>query len=338
VNEIKVQCLGELEDTFVSVELAEYDARETCVRHEFEAAETWRSGNVDRAGLYAHTSASGLSDSVGFGVNGADTMPVLHQVPNLVAVRQPANAPVVSGSQDDSITHDDGAHMFSIARRAGGNDAGNRHEVLIPRGAFRGCHGCGYTAKPESISSCPYLTGCADRGYLRSVKRRILAALVAPALVLAILGSKPAFSAEPVPNRDQLLTQISALEKPAEQAKLLKQPLDAARKVLSRAEDARAAGDVEHGIEFEALAFDYVTIAKDMLRATELEASLRAAQTELTRTETARRQTEILLEVTVAQRERTKAELMRWRAERDAKNPAVSAKPATHKKGQGAKQ
>jgi hypothetical protein len=170
------------------------------------------------------------------------------------------------------------------------------------------------------------------------VKRRIGAALIAPALGLALFGTKPVFSAEPVPNRDQLLSQISTLEKPDDRAKLLKQHLDSAKNALNRARDARAAGDVEHGIEFEALAFEFVTIAKDMLRAAELELALRAAQTELTRTETTRRQTETLLEATVAQRERTKAELVRWHAERDSKKPAVSSKPETQKKSQGSKQ
>ena len=335
--EIKVHCFGKLKDAFVSVELAEDNAREPRVRYEFEATETRRGGHVDAPRLNTYTGPGRLSDGVGFRVNGAYAMTVLHQVTNLIAVGQTSNAPVISGSQDNSITHDDRTHVFSIAGGTRGNDAGNRHEVLIPRGAFRGCHNCAYTAKPESISSCPHLTGCADRGFFRNVKRRILAALVAPALVLALFGTKPALAAEPVPNRDQLLTQIATLEKPAEQAKLLKQPLDAAKKALNRAQDARAAGDVEHGIEFEALAFDHVTIAKDMLHAAELEAALRAAQVELTRTETSRRQTETLLEATVAQRERTKAELIRWHAERDAKKQAASAKPETQRKSQGAK-
>lgn len=178
-----------------------------------------------------------------------------------------------------------------------------------------------------------------DRGYLHGVKLWInrAALLVAPALAVALLSPKTALSAEPIPNRDQLLSQIAALETPADTAKLVKPPLDAAKSALDRARDARAAGDVQHGIELEALAFDYVTIARDMLHATELEAALRKAQIEFTKTETARRQTETLLEATVAQRERTKAQLMQSRAERESKKPEVSAKSQPKKKDKGAK-
>jgi hypothetical protein len=145
--------------------------------------------------------------------------------------------------------------------------------------------------------------------------------------------------AQSIPTSDQLHAQIVELEKPAGQAAKLKQPLDAAKSALNRARDARAAGDVEHGVELEALAFDHITIARDLLRAIALEASLSKAQTNYTETEKALRQTEILLETTVAQRERAKAELLQSRAERDAKKPAGSVKPeAKHtepKRGKG---
>lgn len=161
--------------------------------------------------------------------------------------------------------------------------------------------------------------------------------VAAPVLALALLVPKPALTAEPVPNREQLLSLITALEKPVEQARLVKQPLDAARHALDRARDARAAGDVAHGIELEALAFDYVTIAKDTLHAAELEAALKKTQTEFTKADTARRQTETLLEATVAQRERTKAELVRWRAEHDSKKTDGSVKAKPQKNGKGGK-
>jgi len=182
-----------------------------------------------------------------------------------------------------------------------------------------------------------HLTGRLDRGYFWGVKRRFRAAVVAPALALALFGAKPALSTEPIPNRDQLLTQIAALEKPDGQTSLIKQPLDAAKNALNRARDARSAGDLEHGIELEALAFDYVTIAKDMLHAAALEAGLRKAQAEFTKSETARRQTETLIEVTVAQRERTKAQLAQIRTERDAKKPEAKVKTESRKNAKGAK-
>lgn len=189
------------------------------------------------------------------------------------------------------------------------------------------------------IPSLGHLTGWRCRGYLPNVKTRFGARLVPLGLALAILvtGSSAAL-AQSAPNGDELLGQIAALEKPANQAALLKQPLDSARAALNRARDARTAGDVEHGLELEALAGDYITIARDVLRATDLETALNKAQTDLTKTETSRRQTETLLEATIAQRERTKALLVQSRTERDAKKPGEGTKTTNGKtKGEGAK-
>jgi hypothetical protein len=166
------------------------------------------------------------------------------------------------------------------------------------------------------------------------VKTRFGAKFARFGLALALVATGSVALAQGAPNGDQLLGQIAVLEKPAHQAALLKQPLDSARAALNRARDARAAGDVEHGIELEALAQDYIAIARDLLRATDLEAALNKAQTDLTKTETSRRQTETLLEATIAQRERTKALLLQSHAERDAKKTGSSAK-ATNSKPKG---
>ncbi len=183
-----------------------------------------------------------------------------------------------------------------------------------------------------------HLTGWRCRGYLPNVKTRFGAKLIPFGLALALVAAGSVALAQSAPNGDELLAQIAVLEKPANQAALLKQPLDSARAALNRARDARTAGDVEHGIELEALAQDYVTIARDVLRATDLEAALNKAQIELTKTETSRRQTETLLEATIAQRERTKALLVQSHAERDAKKAAEGVKATNGKsKGEGAK-
>lgn len=175
------------------------------------------------------------------------------------------------------------------------------------------------------------MTGWRCRGYFRVVKTGFEAAAAGAGLTLALLLTQSATLAQGTANSDQLLAQIATLEKPAAQAALLKQPLDAAKSALKRAGDARAAGDVEHGLELEALALDYITVARDTIRAADLEAALRKAQTEFTKTETACRQTETLLEATVAQRERTKAQLLQARAERDQKKTVPNAKPAPKK-------
>ena len=196
--------------------------------------------------------------------------------------------------------------------------------------------GCPLRCRFERVE-LRYLTGWRCRGFLRSVKTRFAAKVTSLGLVLILLARGSASFAQSAPNSDQLSEQIAGLEKPAAQAALLKQPLDAARSALNRARNARAAGDVEHGLELEALALDYVTIARDLLRATDLEAALRKAQTEYTKTETARHQLETLLEATIAQRERTQAQMLEAHAERDAKKPAARVKPETSKNNKGVK-
>jgi HAMP domain-containing protein len=153
--------------------------------------------------------------------------------------------------------------------------------------------------------------------------------MVSLGLALPILATGSLSLAEAVPSSDQLLEQIALLQKAPAQADLLKQPLESAQSALKRARDARAAGDVEHGIELEGLAQDYVTLAREILHATEIEASLKKVHLELTRIETARHHTETLLEATIAQRERAKAKLSQYHAERDAKkaNPVVTPQP-----------
>ena len=136
--------------------------------------------------------------------------------------------------------------------------------------------------------------------------------------------------AQPVPNSDQIQAQIGELAQQTANAAALKQPLDAARRALVRARDARAAGDVQHGIELEALAVDHVAIARTTLRALALEAALVAAQSKQIELENSQRQTETLLEVTVAQRERTRA-LLEQQLKANATKKAAETKPEVKK-------
>ena len=182
-----------------------------------------------------------------------------------------------------------------------------------------------------------HLTGWRCRGYLRGVMTRFEALAASSGLLLALQLTASVSAAQSAPNSDQLLVQIATLEKPPGQATVLKQPLDAAKNGLARARDARAAGDLEHGIELETLALDYITIARDLLRAADIEAALRKAQIAYTESETARRRTETLLEATVGQRERTKAQLMQALAERDAKKAAGPVKSEPKKTNKAVK-
>jgi septal ring factor EnvC (AmiA/AmiB activator) len=127
--------------------------------------------------------------------------------------------------------------------------------------------------------------------------------------LLAVVAGEPTALAQAAPNCDQLQAQIAELEQRPGTATVAKQQLNAAARAVTRARDARAAGDVEHGLQLEALAADYVSIARTVMRAAALEAQLRNLQTRQTELETAIRHTETLLEATIAQRERTKAVL-----------------------------
>ena len=140
--------------------------------------------------------------------------------------------------------------------------------------------------------------------------------------------------AQPAPNCDQLQAQIAELVKQQGPAATAKQQLDAAARAVTRARDARVAGDSEHGIELEALAADYVATARTVMRAAALEAQLMALQTKQTEVETMLRQTETLLEATIAQLERTKAVLQQsLELQQTKKTSAVKAEPAKNKKG-----
>jgi hypothetical protein len=139
--------------------------------------------------------------------------------------------------------------------------------------------------------------------------------------------------AQPAPNCDQLQAQIAELVKQQGPTAVAKQQLDAAARAVVRARDARAAGDSEHGIELEALAADYVATARMVMRAASLEAQLMALQSKQTELETIQRQTETLLEATIAQRERTKAVLQQALELQQAKKTAApKAEPAKNKK------
>lgn len=149
-----------------------------------------------------------------------------------------------------------------------------------------------------------------------------------------VVAAESAAHAQPAPNCDQLQAQIAELVKQQGPTATARQQLDAAARAVVRARDARAAGDSEHGIELEALAADYVATAHTVIRATALEAQLMALQSKQTELETILRQTETLLEATIAQRERTKAALQQaLELQKTKATTAIKAEPAKNKKG-----
>ena len=69
------------------------------VRDEAKATPAGARGHVDRRGVDADAVPRGLHDGVRLGVDRAHAVAVLHEVPLLVAVREAADAAVVTGRE-----------------------------------------------------------------------------------------------------------------------------------------------------------------------------------------------------------------------------------------------
>lgn len=155
--------------------------------------------------------------------------------------------------------------------------------------------------------------------------------LVWPVAVTALFAGTVALADD---NDPTIIEQrLAALESKPEQKQLIAEPAASARKALERIKNAHATGDVPFALELGALAKDYVDYASDVVRASELEQELVQVQKELVDVEQKRRRTEILVEETVAHRERSKQELLRLQTE-TAKTPETTrALPKTSTKG-----
>ncbi len=109
-------------------------------------------------------------------------------------------------------------------------------------------------------------------------------------------------------------------------AKIVAEPVEQAKRALSRAHGARAAGDAAHARQLDGLALEHAETARDLLRAVAAEAAAvdtaQKARDAATRLERAR----ALLEETQARYERAAAELVRLQAE--AREAAAAAERA----------
>lgn len=133
MNQADPQGLTQFEDAIVPVELPEHDATEASVGDQFEAIKAGRSCHVDVRALETHARACCLDNSVGLRVNGSHAMAAfIHEMPYVVAMREPPYRPVVAGGQNHSVADNNGAHVLAIARGAGGNLQRNCHEILVP--------------------------------------------------------------------------------------------------------------------------------------------------------------------------------------------------------------
>lgn len=124
---------------------------------------------------------------------------------------------------------------------------------------------------------------------------------------------------------EAILKEIDARAAKSERAaKLVKEPVEKAKKALERAHGARAAGDPGHAAVLDALALEWTETARDLDRAAASEevAAASAAKARETAAKVERART--LLEETQARRARAAAELERVEAEarERAKNAA----------------
>ena len=96
---------------------------------------------IEGASVQHDATACGLADGVLFGMYGAHAMlgdgTVLmdgfaKQVPHIVAVRQSAWRPDVSGDQDLAVFHDDTSATAAVAGGTLGYGVGKIQEIIIP--------------------------------------------------------------------------------------------------------------------------------------------------------------------------------------------------------------
>jgi hypothetical protein len=149
--------------------------------------------------------------------------------------------------------------------------------------------------------------------------------IVWPVAAASLLLGRPAIADDNDPSAIEL--RLKQLESSPEKKAFVAEPCRNARAALKRVADARAAGDASHAVELAALANDWAKVASDQLRSVELDAALKKQQARALESEQKRRRTEILLEATIAQRERSAEQLRRVQAAaatEHEQSPAVS--------------
>ncbi len=131
--------------------------------------------------------------------------------------------------------------------------------------------------------------------------------------------------------------RLAALEKDPKIVELAKEPLTRCHTALDRAQAARAAGDAPQALALEALAGDELEVAQAVIRAVALEVTLASLEHRALDLERQVTQTEILVENSIAMRERRRRMLDELKANRQAAAhppktaPAASATPAQTK-------
>ncbi len=167
-------------------------------------------------------------------------------------------------------------------------------------------------------ASAARLTASGRRGFFWavSVLPRTPCAPFALLLLLGLLLAAPLTAAEPPRDAAGIAARLAELRQDPARAKLLATPLGRVEATLARVRDARAANDTNAASQLILLAKEWLAIAEVRLRAERLEQERAAVDKKVLALLDTVSRTEILLEETLAARERTREQLERFRAQK----------------------
>jgi hypothetical protein len=139
-------------------------------------------------------------------------------------------------------------------------------------------------------------------------------------------GPAPAPLGAPSTPAEQAFVAFESKKRDAAVSRVVAAPLAKARSALERSRGARAAGDTPHSRMLDALALQWIARARDLERATAVEAVLATNASRARDSATKAERARALLAETQSRKERTAAELQR--AEADAASSAAKARDA----------
>src|SRR6185295_6492531 len=120
-----------------AVGLAIDDARDTSIDERLRAINTWQMCHVAGGAFGGDTVQCGLNDGICLSVNGADAMPIHHQMADFITMFLPGWRAVEPGGQDAFLQNEYTADEGAVAGAAFRNSISNFHEIGIPIGTHR---------------------------------------------------------------------------------------------------------------------------------------------------------------------------------------------------------
>jgi hypothetical protein len=108
LTNLDVGCLKEVDSIFIhAIGNAIDDAHDAGVDQGFCAVDAGEMSHVAGSAFGRNTMQGCLDDGIHFGVDGANTVPIYHQVTHFVTVGLPYRRAVKSGGQDALVAHQD---------------------------------------------------------------------------------------------------------------------------------------------------------------------------------------------------------------------------------------